>query len=212
MEDELAALKEIAIAKIKTAYNRSVDLEATHSILWNNSDKNNKILSIITLIFAVICASSIIFILFIEGTTTFLTYILITDLFAIITVLLIIWETYLRLTGKIGMHGRILNEAYELRDKSSNFLQYKLDNLNKQGYIDELKSLEIMDTKIKNKSLSNTKRISIKTKNAIEQKIEDLEKQGIKKYFMIKEEIESANEKLQKFTALRTCEVWIKFD
>ncbi|KKK45624.1 hypothetical protein LCGC14_0649860 [marine sediment metagenome] len=212
MEDELAGLKEIAIAKIKTAYNRSVALEATHSILWDKGDKNKKIISIITLIFGLISASSIIFTLLNEGTTNFLTYLIITDIFAILTLLLVIWETYLRFTGKIGIHGHILNEAYELRDKSSNFLQYKLDNLDKQGYIEELKSLEILDTKIKKKSLSNTKRISVKTKNAIEQKIEDLEKQGTKKYFMIKEEIDSANEKLQKFTALRTCEAWIKFD
>lgn len=212
MEEELTELKEIAIAKIKTAYNRSVDLEAIHSILWDKSDKNKKIISIMTLIFGLISASSIILTLLYEGTTNFLTIIIITDIFAILTVLLIIWEAYLRFAGKIGIHGRILNEAYELRDKSSNFLQYKLDNLDRQGYIEEIKSLEILDAKIKKKSLSNTKRISIKTKNAIEQKIEDLEKQGTKKYFMIKEEIASANEKLQKFTALRTCEAWIKFD
>ena len=212
MEDELAALKEIAIAKIKTAYNRSVDLEATHSVLWDKDDKNNKIVSIIILIFGIISASSIIFTLFYEGSTNFLTYLLITDIFAVITVLLIIWETYLIFTGKIGVHGRILNEAYELRDKSSNFLQYKLDNLDKKGYIEEIKSLEIFDTKIKDKSLNNAKRISVKTINAIQKKIEDLEKQGTKKYFMIKEEVDSATEKLQEFTALRTCEAWIKFD
>ena len=113
MEEELAGLKEIAIAKIKTAYNRSVDLEAIHSILWDKSDKNKKIISIITLIFGLISASSIILTLLYEDTTIFLTYIIITDISAILTGLLIIWETYLRFEGKIGIHWHILNEAYE---------------------------------------------------------------------------------------------------
>lgn len=47
--------------------------------------------------------------------------------------------------------------------------------------------------------------------SAIDKKIEDLKRQGIKKYFMTQEEIDSATEKLQKYTALRTCEAGIKF-
>ncbi|GAG78483.1 unnamed protein product, partial [marine sediment metagenome] len=60
-EKELDDLKEIAIAKIKAAYNRSVDLEATHSVLWDKSDKNRKIKLIITLIVSLISTSSLIF-------------------------------------------------------------------------------------------------------------------------------------------------------
>ena len=47
--------------------------------------------------------------------------------------------------------------------------------------------------------------------NVIIEKIKNLESKGTKKYFIIQEEIDSATEKLQKFTALRTCETWIKF-
>jgi hypothetical protein len=43
MENELEELKEISIAKIKVAYNRSIDIEATHSVLWDRSDKISKI-------------------------------------------------------------------------------------------------------------------------------------------------------------------------
>ncbi|MFX1531639.1 MAG: hypothetical protein ACFFBC_11050, partial [Promethearchaeota archaeon] len=91
------------------------------------------------------------------------------------------------------------------------FLQYKLDNLDKQGYIDELKSLEIMDATLKDKSIKYRTRLSSTIMSAIDDKLEDLKRQGIKKYFMTQEEIDSATEKLQKYTALRTSEVWIKF-
>ncbi|MFX1488686.1 MAG: hypothetical protein ACFFBI_06025 [Promethearchaeota archaeon] len=40
MESELEELKGLSIAKIKVAYNLSIDLEATHSILWSRSDRN----------------------------------------------------------------------------------------------------------------------------------------------------------------------------
>ena len=36
---ELSDLKEIAIMKIKAAYNRSIDAEATHSVLWDITEK-----------------------------------------------------------------------------------------------------------------------------------------------------------------------------
>lgn len=94
---------------------------------------------------------------------------------------------------------------------SMSFLQYKLDNLDKKGYIDELKSLEISDSNLKKKSIKHTKNLSTKVKSIIDDKIEDLEKQGIKKHYMIQEEIDSATKKLQRFTALQTCEAWIKF-
>jgi len=34
-KEELDDLKEIAIGKIKSAFNRSIDAEATHSVLWD---------------------------------------------------------------------------------------------------------------------------------------------------------------------------------
>ena len=43
METELEELKELSITKIKVAYNRSIDLEATHTILWRRSENNNKV-------------------------------------------------------------------------------------------------------------------------------------------------------------------------
>jgi len=49
MENELEELKELSIAKNKVAYNCSVDLEATHSVLWDKSDKRMKIKIIIIL-------------------------------------------------------------------------------------------------------------------------------------------------------------------
>ena len=64
---------------------------------------------------------------------------------------------------------------------------------------------------LKEKSAKYTRSLSNKVNNVIIEKIKDLETQGTKKYFMIQEEIDSATEKLQKFTALRTCEAWIKF-
>jgi hypothetical protein len=42
--------------------------------------------------------------------------------------------------------------------------------------------------------------------------IEELEKAGFKKHIITQQAIDSANEKLQKFNALRTCEAWLKFD
>jgi hypothetical protein len=126
--------------------------------------------------------------------------------------LIIIWDTIQGFRGRDGDHGHIVNEALQLREQSMSFLQYKLDNLDKQGYIDELKLLEIKDGSLKKKSSKYSNRFSSSVKNAIEQKIEELKMQGIKKYFMTQEEIESAEDKLQKFTALRTCEAWIKFE
>ena len=36
---ELNDLKEISVGKIKTAFNRSIDAEATHSVLWDITEK-----------------------------------------------------------------------------------------------------------------------------------------------------------------------------
>ena len=209
--EELEDLKVLSVAKIKVAYNRSIDAEATHMILWNKSEKIKKLKLILMLIFSVIATSSIVFTVTSDIFTEFRLFIFIADTFTLLILVLIGWEVILIFTGKSIDHGHIVNEAFQLRERSMSFLQYKLDNLDKQGYIDELKSLEIKDTNLKERSAKYTKRLSDSTKSAIKEKIADLERNGIKIYFMTKEEVDSAAEKLQKYTALRTCEAWIKF-
>lgn len=211
MASDLEDLKEIAIAKIKTAYNRSVDLEATHTVLWDKYEKNRKSKHIFILILSLISTSSLVFTITLSNLSELRTYLLITDIFALILTGILIWEVIMTFKGKHGAHGHIINESLQLREQSMDFLQNRLDNLNKQGYIDELKTLEINDTKLKGKSNKYIKKRSKKTVISINKKTEELETQGIKKYFMPQEEIDSANEKLQKYTALRTCEAWIKF-
>jgi hypothetical protein len=212
MKTELEELKEISIAKIKVAYNRSIDLEATHTVLWNRSEKNYKIWLLITLILSITAAISIIFSLMPITLMAYRRYILLTDIFTVIIMFIVIWETIKMFTKRSRAHGHIVNDALQLREQSMNFLQYKLDNLDKQGYINELKSLEVQDLTVKEKSERFTKKISNKVKSSIYTKVEELERQGTKKYFINPEEIDSANEKLQKYTALRTCEAWIKFE
>lgn len=211
MESELQDLKEIAIAKIKAAYNRSVDLEATHSVLWDKSGKIRKKKLIATLILSLISTSSLILTISLSNLSHFRIYLFIADIFTLALTFIIIWEVLIAFTGKSDIHGHIVNGSYQLRDKSMDFLQNKLDNLDKKGYIDEIKILEINDTSLKEKSKKYTKNLSHSTKDSINKKFDELENQGIKKYFIPQEEINSANEKLQKFTALRTCEAWIKF-
>jgi len=211
MESELEDLKEIAIAKIKAAYNRSVDLEATHSVLWDKFDKTRKIKLILTLILSLFSTSSLIFTTAFYNLTDFRAFLIIADIFALFVTVIVIWEVIMAFIGKYEAHGHIVNESFQLRDQSMDFLQNRLDNLDKQGYIDEIKALEIKDTNLKEKSNKYAKKLSKKTMDSINKKINELEKKGIKMYFMPQEEIDSANEKLQKFTALRTCVAWIKF-
>jgi len=211
MESELEDLKEIAIAKIKAAYNRSVDLEATHSVLWDKFDKTRKIKLILTLILSLFSTSSLIFTTAFYNLTDFRAFLIIADIFALFVTVIVIWEVIMAFIGKYEAHGHIVNESFQLRDQSMDFLQNRLDNLDKQGYIDEIKALEIKDTNLKEKSNKYAKKLSKKTMDSINKKINELEKKGIKMNFMPQEEIDSANEKLQKFTALRTCVAWIKF-
>ena len=151
--EELLELKELSIAKIKVAYNRSIDVEATHMILWSKSERNKKNKLLLTLIISFITASSLIFTAFSNLFSEFRTYIVLTDIFAILIMVIIIWDTIQGFRGKDGDHGHIVNEALHLREQSMSFLQYKLDNLDKQGYIDELKLLEVKDADLKNKSI-----------------------------------------------------------
>lgn len=212
MENDLEELKELSIAKIKVAYNRSIDAEAAHMILWDKSEKKKKFKLILTLILSLIATSSIVFTVTSSIFTEFRLFIFIADIFTLLISILIIWEVIMMFTGRSIDHGHFVNEAFQLRDQSLNFLQYKLDNLDKQGYIEELKSLEKTDINLKEKSIKYTKRLSNNTKSAISEKIQDLESHGTKKYFLTKEEIDSVTEKLQKYTALRTCEAWIHFN
>jgi hypothetical protein len=212
MENELEELKELSIAKIKVSYNRSIDLEATHTVLWDKFDRNRKIKLLLALILSLIASSSLIFTAFSNSVTEFRVYIFFADIIALLIMIMIIWDVIRGFTGRYGDHGHIVKGALELREQSMSFLQYKLDNLDKQGYIDELKSLEINDSTLKDKSAKYTKKLSSTIVSAIDNKIEELKRQGIKKYFMTQEEIESATEKLKKYSALRTCEAWIKFD
>ena len=212
METELEELKELAIAKIKVTYNRSIDLEATHTVLWTRSDKNYKVRLVLLLVLSIIAAISIIFSLLPTIYIEFRWFILIADIFAIIIMVIVIWETIMVFTKRSRVHGHIVNDALQLREQSMNFLQYKLDNLDKEGYFNELKSLEVQDLTVKKKSEKFTKNLSKKIKTTIQSKIEELERQGTKKYFIPQEEIVSATEKLQKYTTLRTSEAWIKFE
>ncbi|MHA1915482.1 MAG: hypothetical protein ACW986_17545 [Promethearchaeota archaeon] len=205
MENELEELKEISVAKIKVAYNRSIDTEATQSVLWDRSEKISRI-RVIFIIALTVIAMIILTISLTLGNLSELSVLL--SIFIILIGVLTIWGG---IQGLLGNHGRIVNQALQLREISMNFLQYKLDNLDKQGYIDELKILEIKDTDLKERSEKRTRMLFSKTKGHIQEKIEFLERQGIKKYFITQEEIDSATEKLQKYTALRTCEAWIKF-
>ena len=167
MESELKDLKEIAIAKIKAAYNRSVDLEATHSVLWDKFDKNRKMKLMATLIMSLISTSSLILTITLSSLSDLRIYLFISDIFALLLTFIIIWEVFIAFKGKSEGHGRIVNGSYQLRDKSMDFLQNKLDNLDKQGYIDELKALEINDTTLKEMSDKYTKNLSQKTKDLI---------------------------------------------
>jgi hypothetical protein len=203
MESELEELKGLSIAKIKAAYNRSIDLEATHSILWSRSDRNNKIRLLITLVLSIFAVISITLSLVPSINLDLRWFILLADIFTVIILVIVIWESITMFTKRFGVHGHIVNDALQLREQSMSFLQYKLDNLDRKGYINELKSLDLQDLTVKKKSEKFTIHLSNKIKRAVHSKIEELEKQGTKKYFITQEEIDSATEKLQKYSALR---------
>lgn len=149
MESELEELKGLSIAKIKVAYNLSIDLEATHSILWSRSDRNDKFRLLITLVLSIFAAISITFSLLLRINLEFRWVILLADIFTVIIMVVVIWESITMFTKRFGVHGHIVNDALQLREQSMSFLQYKLDNLDIERYINELKSLEIQDLTVK---------------------------------------------------------------
>ncbi|MBY9010310.1 MAG: hypothetical protein KGD74_10640 [Candidatus Lokiarchaeota archaeon] len=207
---ELNDLKEIAIGKIKSAYNRSIDAEATHSVLWDITERKRSMLlkfALLTSIFIIIFA----YLPLLFGVVVVIwVFSLIAEILAFVIAGLTIYGIFLANYSKA--HKQLIHSAILLRRQSLDFLQYQLDNLDKEGYIDELKSLEVNDKNLKEKTQLYTEKISTQLITRITYNIEELEKAGIKKHFITQQSIDSANEKLQKFNALRTCEAWLKFD
>jgi hypothetical protein len=207
---ELSDLKEIAIGKIKAAYNRSIDAEATHSVLWDITEKKRNSLlkfGLIVSIFIIIFA----YMPFLFGDVLLIwIFSLVAEILAFIIAGLTIYGIFLANYSKVHKH--LINAAILLRRQSMDFLQYKLDNLDKKGYIDELKSLEVNDKNLKDKTQIYSEKMSTQLITEITYYIEEFEKAGFKKHTITQQAIDSANEKLQKFNALRTCETWIKFE
>jgi len=207
---ELNDLKEIAIGKIKSAYNRSIDAEATHSVLWDITErKRNTLLkfSLLISIFIVVFA----YLPFLFGEVVIIwVFSLIAEILAFVIAGLVIYGIFLANYSKA--HKQLIHASILLRRQSLDFLQYKLDNLDKKSYIEELKSLEVNDKNLKEKTQLYTEKISTQLIMQITYNIEELEKAGFKKHVITQQAIDSANEKLQKFNALRTCEAWLKFD
>ncbi len=207
---ELSDLKEIAIGKIKAAFNRSIDAEATHSVLWDITEKKRTnllkfglIISIIIIIFA--------YLPFLFGNVLLIwIFSLVAEILAFVIAGLIIYGIFLANYSKA--HKQLIHAAILLRRQSMDFLQYKLDILDKKGYIDELKSLEVNDKDLKDKTQIYTAKMPTQLIVEFTYYIEELEKAGFKKHTITQQEIDSATEKLQKFNALRTCEAWIKFE
>ncbi len=207
---ELDDLKEIAIGKIKSAYNRSIDAEATHSVLWDITERKRNMLlkfAVLNSIFIIIFA----YLPFLFGEVVIIwVFSLIAEILAFIIAGLAIYGIFLSNYSKD--HKQLIHAAILLRRQSLDFLQYKLDNLDKKSYIEELKSLEVNDKNIKEKTQLYTEKISTQLLMRITYNVEKLEKAGFKKHVITQQAIDSANEKLQKFNALRTCEAWLKFD
>jgi len=207
---ELNDLKEIAIGKIKSAYNRSIDAEATHSVLWDITErKRNTLLKLALLISVFIIIFAYLPFLFGEVVIIWV-FSLIAEILAFVIAGLVIYGIFLANYSKA--HKQLIHASILLRRQSLDFLQYKLDNLDKKSYIEELKSLEVNDKDLKEKTQLHTEKISTQLIMRITYNIEELEKAGFKKHIITQQAIDSANEKLQKFTALRTCEAWLKFD
>jgi len=207
---ELSDLKEIAIGKIKSAYNRSIDAEATHSVLWDIIErKRNMLLKFALLISILIVIFAYLPFLFGEVVIIWV-FSLIAEILAFVIAGIAIYGIFLANYSKA--HKQLIHASILLRRQSLDFLQYKLDNLDKKSYIEELKSLEVNDKNLKEKTQLHTEKISTQVIMRITYNIEELERAGFKKHVITQQAIDSANEKLEKFNALRTCEAWLKFD
>ncbi len=207
---ELSDLKEIAIGKIKAAFNRSIDSEATHSVLWDVTEKKRYTLLKIGLLISVFIII-LSYLPFLFGNVILIwIFSLFSEILAFTMAGLIIYGIFLSHISKA--HKQLISAAILLRRQSMDFLQYKLENLDKKGFIDELKSLEVNDKDLKDRTQLHTEKMSTQLITRIAYYVENLEKAGFKKHVITQQAIESANEKLQKFNALRTCEAWIKFE
>lgn len=207
---ELTDLKEIAIGKIKTAFNRSIDTEATHSVLWDITEKKRYTLLKFGLLISVIIII-LAYLPFLFGNVILIwIFSVFAEILAFTIAGLTIYGIFLSHISKA--HKQLISAAILLRRQSLDFLQYKLENLDKKGYIDELKSLEVNDKNLKDRTQIYAEKISTQLIMKITYYVENLEKAGFKKHAITQQAIDSATEKLQKFSALRTCEAWIKFD
>ncbi|MFX0075343.1 MAG: hypothetical protein ACFE96_07870, partial [Candidatus Hermodarchaeota archaeon] len=186
------------------------DAEATHSVFWNFTEKRrNTLLKLSLLISVFILIFAYLPFLFGEVLLIWI-FSLVAEVLAFLIAGLTIYGIFLANHSKA--HKQLMDAAILLRRQSMDFLQYKLENLDKEGYINELKSLEINDTDLKDKTLIYAERVPTQLLTEIIYYIEELEKAGIKKHNITQQAIDSATEKLQKFNALRTSEVWIKFE
>ena len=207
---ELNDLKEIAVGKIKAAYNRSIDAEATHSVLWDVIERKRDMMLKFALVISLLIITFA-YLPFLFGEVVIVwVFSIIAEILAFIIAGLAIYGIFLANYSKA--HKQLIRAAILLRRQSLDFFQYKLDNLDKKSYIEELKSLEVNDKDLKEKTQLYTEKISTQLIMRITYNIEELEKAGFKKHVITQQAIDSANEKLQKFTALRTCEAWLKFD
>ena len=176
---ELSDLKEIAIGKIKVSYNRSIEAEATHSALWDITERRRNMLlklGLLISIFIIIFA----YLPFMFGEVVIIwVFSLIAEILAFIIAGLTIYGIFLANYSKA--HKQLIHAAILLRRQSLDFFQYKLDNLDKDGYIDELKSLEINDNDLKEKTQLYTEKMSTQLIVRITYNIEELEKKlGLK--------------------------------
>jgi hypothetical protein len=208
--NEINDLREIAISKIKVAYNRSIDTQATHTALLETTEKKRKILILYTLILNIVVVSFILLSLIFNNDILSFILNLISGLISLFSIILIIFGIFQ--VKKSRIHSELIIKATLLRKQSTNFMQNKLDNLDKQDYINELKALEINDKDLKEKSNNLTMNLSTKIITLINYKLIVLKNAGFEKYRISQQDKDSATKKLNKFTALRTCEAWIKFD
>jgi len=196
---ELEDLKEIAIEKIKVAYNNSIDVEAIHSVLRNITEKKRNLLLRITLMLSFI----LLIMVYIPNLFGSIYIILLTSNLSGFIVLGIIGFTFYSIfqAAHSKNHVLILEDSNSLRTQANDFLQYKLENLDKAAFINEIKSLELNDSNLVNKSRNYSQNLSRDITIQITVKVNELEKLGFKKYVISQQEIDTANKKLQKFTA-----------
>ena len=205
---ELDDLKEIAVAKIKIAFNRSIDIEATHEIFLGKIkariSKYLYLILVLSILFAIFS-----FLLIILKNLDFLYILLVFN-----GVGLILPPFYLKffLCKNLEGHFDVIRAALELREQAMEFFRNKIDNLDVEGYIEELLNLESLDNNLANSSEKLTRKIKNKDRQLIEAWIKNLEEKGIKKQFILKEELNSAKLKIAKLQKLLNEKILINFD